>query len=684
MALVGESGSGKSLDRTSDPRPAGPTGSRRQERSRSAARRCSGAANASYGPSEGAKVALVFQEPQSASLNPSQTVGRQLHEVLRAHGRIGRRVARAAAIDLLTTVDIPEPEVRVDWYPHQLSGGQQQRVVIAMALAGRPALLIADEPTTALDVTVQARILALLRDLKDRQGLGILLITHDMGVVADIADRVVVVHGGRFVEHAPVAQLFATPTQPYTSELLAAVPTMRRTYPAPAQAPASAPILEVRDLTVTYPPRGGRAAFRALDAVSLQVGAGEVVGVVGESGSRKDDTRVGPRSGSGPPTEGIVRRTEKIALVHQDPFASLDPRWSVWRSVSEPLRVAGTRDRQVLRARAKEMLDAVRLSASYAERRPGELSGGQRQRVALARALIGGPDLIVADEPTSALDVSVQAALLDLFRQLQRERGFAALFITHDLAVVSEIADRVAVLRHGRLVEFGPTGAVFTAPGAEYTRELLAAVADPMSVRVRRREGPVTTLAARISAWYTAAVGGLAVLPGCESAVEQRAPSESRHGPRRRQAGDRITDRHRPRSPMHTVDHLHDAGSAGLRNVDPLCPSHTGSDAVGRHILGDLYLDGLRVALRLRTDVRFHSGRPLTATDVAYAIRTYASVAAESQLQATARAVTAIDTDDPTLSSCTSPIPWRTCSTCSNSCCWSTAKPPPSARRAPR
>ncbi|GAC70446.1 ATP-binding cassette domain-containing protein [Gordonia soli] len=471
VALVGESGSGKSLTGRAAlglvPDTLTTTGSVVV-----ADRQIVGASAAELRGLRGTAVSMVFQEPQSA-LNPSQRVGRQIREVLRAHRRVSRAEARATAIDLLETVGIPEPRTRVDWYPHQLSGGQKQRVVIALALAGDPGLLIADEPTTALDATVSAAVLDLFEQLRTERDLGILLITHDMGVVAERADRVVVVRNGEFIEEATVADLFAHPTHEYTRELLAAVPTPS---PSSTNVPGDDTLVSVRDLTVRYPAAAGAPAFTALRSIDLEVARGEVLGVVGESGSGK--TTFGRALvGLAPVVSGSVdRRTDRLAMVHQDPFASLDPRWTVARSVAEPLVVSGEVRGREARTRVLELLDAVRLPAELADRLPRHLSGGQRQRVALARALAARPDLVVADEPTSALDVSVQADVLQLFTDLQRELGFAAVFITHDLAVVGQVADRIAVFREGRLVEWDTAATVFDTPRADYTRELLAAV----------------------------------------------------------------------------------------------------------------------------------------------------------------------------------------------------------------
>ncbi|WP_412544047.1 ABC transporter ATP-binding protein [Longispora sp. K20-0274] len=443
----------------------------------------------------GNDIGMVFQEPMTA-LNPVFTIGNQLVEAVRTHQDVTRRAARRRAAELLDLVGLPEPRRTLRSYPHELSGGQLQRVVIAMAIANDPILLVADEPTTALDVTVQAEILELLRDLRDRLGTAILLITHDMGVVADLADRVLVMLDGRVVEHGEVRAVFGAPGDRYTKRLLDAVVSLgggTRTAP-----PAAPPVLDIRDLTVVH--RGG---VRAVDQVSLTVGPGEVLGLVGESGSGKT-TVANTVAGLLRPTTGEVRvlgedltkinRTTlrrvrgRIGVVFQDPVSSLNPRATVADSVSEPLRLHGDPRGAELAHRVDDLLDAVRLSPNLRDRYPHELSGGQRQRVGLARALALDPALLIADEPTSALDVSVQAQVLDLFRDLQARLGFACLFISHDLAVVERLADRVAVMHRGTLVEQGPTSRVLSDPTHDYTRRLLAAapVADPDRQRARR------------------------------------------------------------------------------------------------------------------------------------------------------------------------------------------------------
>ncbi|MGW0173731.1 dipeptide ABC transporter ATP-binding protein [Rhodococcus sp. NPDC003322] len=505
VALVGESGSGKSMTARAVlgllPETATAGGSILLD-----GIELLGASEVELNRVRGTKVALIFQEPQSA-LNPVRRIGWQLREAIRAHRTISRADARAAAIDLLEQVEIPDPGRRVDYFPHQLSGGQKQRVAIALALAGDPDLLIADEPTTALDVTVQAEILALLDRVRARTGMGVLLITHNMGVVAQHADRVVVLRGGDVVEADSTHSLFDSPTHPYTRALLAAVPRLPENSspivaaaagPAGGSVPAGDVVLEFDRVSVTFPATRGNSAFPAVDSVGLTVRRGEVLGLVGESGSGK--TTLGRvAAGLVSPTDGRVlvegqdlatvgsRRLRElrrdVAVVQQDPATSLDPRLSIAASIREPLDVHRVGSPVERRRRVLDLLDSVRLPAAFAGRLPHQLSGGQRQRVALARALALRPRLLVADEPTSALDVSVQAEVLELFAEIQRDLGFACLFISHDLAVVHQVADRVAVLRAGAVVESGSVESVFAAPRDPYTRALVDAVPVPDPAR---------------------------------------------------------------------------------------------------------------------------------------------------------------------------------------------------------
>ncbi|MVA75866.1 dipeptide ABC transporter ATP-binding protein [Auraticoccus sp. F435] len=507
LALVGESGSGKSVTARSLlgllPGTATVAGSVRWQVAGVPDREWVGATESQWRQVRGRCAAMVFQEPQTA-LNPVRTVGWQLAEAVRAHTRTDRRSARRRAVELLDLVGIPEPGRRVDSFPHQLSGGQKQRVVIALALAQQPAALVADEPTTALDVTVQRDILQLLADLRDRLGTAVLLITHSMGVVASLADRVQVVHDGRHVETGGVHELFDRPQQPYTRLLLSSVPRLPTTSDAGAPAPAAAVdtravdprevVVEADGLDVEYPGRFGRASTPVLHDVTFAVRAGEVLGVVGESGSGKStltrvvlgqlpalrgEVRVGGQRLAGLSSQELRRVRRGIGVVQQDPASSLDPRLSVADCVAEPLQLHRWGGPALVRGRVAELLESVSLPRAVASRLPHELSGGQRQRVAVARALALRPSLLVADEPTSALDVTVQASVLALLARLQAEQGFACLFVSHDLAVVHQVSDRVLVLRHGRVVEQGDSGSVLTRPVTGYARELVDAVPVP-------------------------------------------------------------------------------------------------------------------------------------------------------------------------------------------------------------
>ena len=514
VALVGESGSGKSVTATTAlgllPRTARITGDTM-------------VANKTVGklrPRElrnlrGNRVAMVFQEPMTA-LNPVIKIGEQLTESMEVHNVAHGEVAWQKAIDLLKAVGIPNAERRVKQYPHELSGGMRQRVVIAMALACDPEVIIADEPTTALDVTVQADILDLLRSLKEKLNTGILLITHNMGVVADMADRVAVMFKGNIVERGTVEEVLLKPQHPYTKKLLAAVPHLGEGHgqfgSAPREVPGDAEsALEVNELVVEYK-RAGRKPFRAVDGVTFDVKRGEIVGLVGESGSGK--STIGrallgliPSAGGnvkvlgqelvqghgrrkvsqGKSLKGLRRR---VGVIFQDPAASLNPRLPVGDVISEPLEVHRIGNKASRQKRVYELLEAVELPRSAFNRYPHELSGGQRQRVSIARALSLSPDLLVADEPTSALDVSVQAQVLGMLTDLQRDFGFACLFISHDLAVIDSLAHRVVVMQYGKIVEKGDRQRVLLDPQEEYTKRLLAAapVPDPIEQRRRREE----------------------------------------------------------------------------------------------------------------------------------------------------------------------------------------------------
>ena len=447
----------------------------------------------------GSRVAMIFQEPMT-SLNPVMTIGTQLSEALRAHEPISRRAARARALEALQKVRISQPEKRLDQYPHELSGGMRQRVMIAMALALKPAVLIADEPTTALDVTVQREVLDLLRDLQTETGTAVILITHDMGVVAEMADRVIVMRAGRMVEQGPVARIFADPQAAYTRDLLAAVPRLgagaaRDGGRIVTLAP---PVARLVDTVVRFDIRGGllgRPTHRvhAVEGVSLDIRAGETFALVGESGCGKSTIAralVGlvPHEGhvevAGQALNGLTAAGKKalcreVQMVFQDPMAALDPRMRVGELVAEPLLIHGEGDAASRRARAAELFERVGLLPEHLDRYPHEFSGGQRQRICIARALALKPRLIICDESVSALDVSVQARVLDLLGELKREMGVSYLFISHDMAVVENIADRVAVMFLGQIVEAGTRAQVFGDPRHPYTRRLLEAVPIP-------------------------------------------------------------------------------------------------------------------------------------------------------------------------------------------------------------
>ena len=465
----------------------------------------------------GNEIAMIFQEPMSA-LNPVFTIERQLTEGLRVHKGLSKKDAAERALELLKRVRIPEPERRLKQYPHELSGGMRQRVVIAMALACEPRLLIADEPTTALDVTIQAEILALIDRLKRETGTAVLFITHDMAVVAQVADRVVVMYRGNKVEEGPVAQIFESPSHPYTQALLSAVPKlgemtgkdrpeplkiMGQPTPETPPAPEAEPevLLDVRNLTTRFPVSGGLlrrtvAMVHAVEDVSFKLRAGETLSLVGESGCGKSTTGrsilrlVDPAGGEvilgdknvlEMNTSELWQARRDMQMIFQDPFASLNPQMRLMDQVAEPLLNYGLASGSELQDRVASLFDRVELPRSFLQRFPHEMSGGQRQRVAIARALALNPKLIIADEAVSALDVSIQAQVLNLLIELQAELGISLLFISHDMAVVERVSHQVGVMYLGRIVELGPRAAIFEDPQHSYTRDLLSAVpvADP-------------------------------------------------------------------------------------------------------------------------------------------------------------------------------------------------------------
>ncbi|HCG55793.1 MULTISPECIES: ABC transporter ATP-binding protein [Brevibacterium] len=585
LAIVGESGSGKSQSSMS---LLGllPSNGRATGSAKMGGTELIGMSQDKMQQIRGNEISVIFQEPMTA-LNPVYTAGFQIVETLRVHLDVGPTEAKERALELMRLVEIPDPEERFHSFPHQLSGGQRQRIMIAQALACQPKLLIADEPTTALDVTVQAEILKLMRELKSKLDAGIILITHDMGVVADMADRMIVMKAGRVVESGNAEEIFYNPQHPYTKQLLEAVPhlgagTGGQDYetelteahspssdhdsdgrpnphtdggrtPVGTKAPGSATVaegganrtddlaveakeiaesgqpsfdigmdstetyyhpgsqadfskpsaLQLRDAAIEYPAIGRKKAFRAAHHINLMIAPGEVVGLVGESGSGKTtigraalgllptvegDMVVNGKSIKGLSNKAMRPLRKEVGIVFQDPGSSLNPRLPVGESIGEPLYLHEGMKGPALSKSVEELLTAVELPTSMRNRYPHELSGGQRQRIGIARALTLRPKLLIADEPTSALDVSVQAKVLDLFEGLQQEYGFACLFISHDLAVIERIASRIAVMRHGYLVEIGESSQVVTSPVHPYTRRLLSAVPvpDPREQRKRR------------------------------------------------------------------------------------------------------------------------------------------------------------------------------------------------------
>ena len=501
LAIVGESGSGKSSSQmglmsllASNARVTGSVKVRGNE--------MVGVPINQVRKFRGREVAYIFQEPMTA-LNPVYTIGFQIVEALKNHFSMSNKEAKKRAIELLALVEIPSPEKSFDKYPHQLSGGQRQRAMIAQSLSCDPGLLIADEPTTALDVTVQAEILDLMRNLKDKLNSAVVLITHDMGVVADLADRILVMKDGYTVEQVTSDQIFNNPQHPYTQALLASVPKLGSTAVRELPIKRTEAVLSLRDVEITYPKRGRVPAFTAASGVSFDIYPGEILGLVGESGSGK--TTVGRaaigllpiskgsinlvgRDISGASQRQLREVRQHTGIVFQDPGSSLNPRLPIGESIGEPLLLAGKAKGEELNKMVEDLLDSVELPRSYRNRYPHELSGGQRQRVGIARALSLRPDLLIADEPTSALDVSVQARFLDLLLELQDELKFACLFISHDLAVVDMLAHRIAVMERGKLVEIGERDQILKNPQEEYTKKLISAVPvpDPAEQKLRR------------------------------------------------------------------------------------------------------------------------------------------------------------------------------------------------------
>ena len=503
LAIVGESGSGKSTTAmgimnllASNARTSGSVKVKGQE--------MLGASKATLRNARGKEVAYIFQEPMTA-LNPVYTIGFQIVETLRTHFDMGPNQARERAIELISMVEIPDPEKSFNKYPHQLSGGQRQRAMIAQSLACDPGLLIADEPTTALDVTIQAEILDLMRGLRTKLNSAILLITHDMGVVADMADEILVMKDGNTVEHGTSDQIFNRPQHPYSKELLAAVPKLGSTAKRALDPNArkQIPVMKMENVTIAYPKRGRVPEFVAVRDFNLEIYPGEIVGLVGESGSGK--TTVGRAAiGLLPIKAGKLEIVGKditnaswkelfpirrhTGIVFQGPASWLNPRLPIGESIGEPILLAGLAKGDDLNHKVEDLLEQVELPRSYRNRFPHELSGGQRQRVGIARALALTPDLLIADEPTSALDVSVQARFPELLQELQGKLNFACLFISHDLAVVDILSHRIAVMQNGLIVEVGDRDQILKNPKNDYTKRLISAVPvpDPKEQKIRR------------------------------------------------------------------------------------------------------------------------------------------------------------------------------------------------------
>jgi peptide/nickel transport system ATP-binding protein len=510
LAIVGESGSGKSASSMAVLNLL-PVNSRIRGSVKLNGVELRGMRDSAMRKVRGEKIAVIFQEPMTA-LNPVYTVGFQIVETLRQHYGMSPAAAKERAIELLTMVEMPDPVKAFNSYPHQLSGGQRQRAMIAQSISCDPDLLIADEPTTALDVTVQAEILDLLRNLHKRLDSAIILITHDMGVVADLADRVVVMHRGLIVETGSVHQIFTKPVEPYTIELLSAVPHLgtNKERLLPKSEAVKEPVLSLKHVTIDYPKRGRVPAFRAVDDVSLEIHPGELLGLVGESGSGKTtigraamgllpitegELRVVGKDMANMPTKELRLLRRKTGIVFQDPASSLNPRMPVGQSIGEPMLLAGVAKGKELDRKVEDLLEQVELPTFFRNRYPHELSGGQKQRIGIARALSLSPELLVADEPTSALDVSVQSRFLELLLELQGQLDFACLFISHDLAVVDQLAHRIAVLRNGKLVEQGTRDEILRGAKDPYTQRLIAAV--PLPDPDKQRESREQRLSSR-------------------------------------------------------------------------------------------------------------------------------------------------------------------------------------------
>jgi peptide/nickel transport system ATP-binding protein len=519
MALVGESGSGKSITSLAIMRLLPSHVARAEGSVRLGGRELLTLPEGEMRRVRGGQISMIFQEPMT-SLNPVQTVGAQLGEVIRIHRNLRGAALREEVLNLLRKVRIPDPERRIGQYPHTFSGGMRQRVMIAMALACNPALIIADEPTTALDVTVQAQTLELLKELQRETGTAVLFITHDMGVVAEVADDVLVMRHGRVLEQGSVHEVFGNPKEAYTRSLIAAVPSLvgkLKAHAVPAQpidhlpeVAAGGAVLEVRDLSVRFPHRAGllgriKGAVHAVDGVTFSIGKGETLGLVGESGSGKSTigkaiVNLAPVHGGSVTVGGqqvdygsagslaLMRR--QVQMIFQDPFGSLDARQTIGSAIAEPMKVHGLETGRAAVQKTEWLMERVGLEPRRANSLPHEFSGGQRQRICIARALAMSPRVIIADEAVSALDVTIKGQIIELMIDLQKEFGVSYLFISHDMAAVERICNRVAVMYFGEIVEIGPRDEVIGRPGHSYTQRLLSAIPithpDQRETRVRR------------------------------------------------------------------------------------------------------------------------------------------------------------------------------------------------------